>query len=60
MIETDYLMEYCKNAIVGNDNIPRRPPNWCCSYECKHSRIVNEDEINTPLKVKFSKLYRRE
>lgn len=55
MTESDFLLEYRKSAIMGGDNIPRRPPIWCCACGCKRFRKVNEDGTDAPVKVKMLK-----
>ena len=53
--EIDFLFKYRKNAIMGGDNIPRRPPIWACSCGCKRFRKVNPDGSYAPVKVKLLK-----
>ena len=43
MEEWEFLMQYRKAAIMGGDNIPRRPPIWACISGCKRFRKVNPD-----------------
>lgn len=57
--EIEFMLEYNSTAIMGGDNIPRRPPVWCCSCECKRFRKVNEDGTDTPIKVKLLKNVRK-
>lgn len=59
MTEIDFLYEYRKSAIMGGDNIPRRPPIWCCSCGCKRFRKVNHDGTDAPVKVKMQKNIRK-
>lgn len=59
MTEIDFLFEYRKSAIMGGDNIPRRPPIWCCSCGCKRFRKVNPDGTDAPIKVKMLKDIRK-
>lgn len=59
MTESDFLFEYRKSAIMGGDNIPRRPPIWCCAYGCKRFRKINEDGTDAPVKVKMLKNIRK-
>lgn len=59
MTESDFLFEYRKNAIMGGDNIPRRPPIWCCACGCKRFRKINEDGTDAPVKVKMLKNIRK-
>jgi len=59
MTESDFLFEYRKSAIMGGDNIPRRPPIWCCACGCKRFRKVNEDGTDVPVKVKMLKNIRK-
>ena len=35
MEEWEFLMQYRKTAIMGGDNIPRRPPVWACTAGCR-------------------------
>lgn len=59
MTESDFLFEYRKSAIMGGDNIPRRPPIWCCACGCKRFRKTNEDGTDAPVKVKMLKNIRK-
>lgn len=59
MTESDFLFEYRKSAIMGGDNIPRRPPIWCCVCGCKRFRKINEDGTDAPVKVKMLKNIRK-
>ncbi len=59
MTESDFLFEYRKSAIMGGDNIPRRPPIWCCACGCKRFRKINEDGTDAPVKVKMLKNIRK-
>ncbi len=59
MTEMDFMLEYRKTAIMGGDNIPLRPPIWCCSCGCKRFRKVNEDGTDAPVKVKMLKNIRK-
>lgn len=59
MTESDFLFEYRKSAIMGGDNIPRRPPIWCCACGCKRFRKVNEDGTDAQVKVKMLKNIRK-
>jgi ribosomal protein L37AE/L43A len=60
MTEIDFLFEYRKAAIMGGDNIPRRPPIWACSCCCKRFRKVNPDGSNALVKVKLLKNMRKD
>jgi hypothetical protein len=53
MTEIEFLLTYRKEAIMGGDNIPRRPPIWACSCCCKRFRKVNPDGSYAPVKVKL-------
>jgi hypothetical protein len=53
MTEIEFLFAYRKEAIMGGDNIPRRPPIWACSCCCKRFRKVNPDGSDAPVKVKL-------
>ena len=55
MEEWEFLMQYRKAAIMGGDNIPRRPPIWACTARCKRFRKVNPDGTDAPVKVKLLK-----
>lgn len=59
MTESDFLFEYRKSAIMGGDNIPRRPPIWCCACGCKRFRKINEDGTDALVKVKMLKNIRK-
>lgn len=55
MEEMEFLMRYRKAAIMGGDNIPRRPPIWACAAGCKRFRKVKPDGTDAPVKVKLLK-----
>jgi len=55
MTEIEFMLEYRKEAIMGGDIIPRRPPIWACSCGCKRFRKVNPDGTDAPVKVKLLK-----
>ncbi len=59
MTEMDFVLKYRKEAIMGGDNIPRRPPIWSCSCGCKRFRKVNLDGTDAPVKVKMLKNIRK-
>ena len=59
MTESEFLLKYRKSAIMGGNNIPRRPPIWCCTCGCKRFRKVNEDGTDTQVKVKMLKNIRK-
>lgn len=59
MTEIEFALQYRKEAIMGGDNIPRRPPIWCCSCGCKRFRKVNLDGTDAPVKVKMLKDIRK-
>lgn len=59
MTEIDFMFKYRKEAIMGGDNIPRRPPIWCCVCGCKRFRKVNPDGMDAPVKVKMLKNIRK-
>ena len=59
MTEIEFTLLYRKEAIMGGDNIPRRPPIWCCSCGCKRYRKVNSDGTDAPIKVKMLKDIRK-
>ena len=58
MNEAEFLLAYRMNAIMGGDNIPRRPPIWACSCGCKRFRKVYFDGTDVPVKVKMLKTIR--
>lgn len=53
--ESEFMLKYRKNAIMGGGNIPRRPPIWCCACGCKRFRKINEYKIDIKVKVKMLK-----
>lgn len=55
MTEVEFLFKYRMTAIMGGDNIPRRPPIWACSCGCKRFRKVYFDGTDAPVKVKMLK-----
>lgn len=55
MTEIEFALQYRKEAIMGGDNIPRRPPIWCCSCGCKRFRKVNPEGTDVAVKVKMLK-----
>lgn len=55
MDEAEFMMEYRRDAIMGGDNIPRRPPIWACACGCKRFRKVNPDGTDAKVKVKMLK-----
>lgn len=59
MTEIDFALQYRKEAIMGGDNKPRRPPIWCCACGCKRFRKVNPDGTDAPVKVKMLKDIRK-
>lgn len=59
MTEIEFALQYRKEAIMGGDSIPRRPPIWCCSCGCKRFRKVNPDGTDVPVKVKMLKNIRK-
>jgi hypothetical protein len=59
MTELDFTLAYRKPAMMGGDNIPRRPPIWACSCGCKRFRKVYFDGSDVPVKVKLLKNVRR-
>ncbi|MFA7205726.1 MAG: hypothetical protein WC102_05265 [Saccharofermentanales bacterium] len=59
MTESEFLLEYRCEGIMGGDNIPRRPPIWACSCGCKRFRKVNPDGTDAPVKVKLLKDVRK-
>lgn len=59
MTEIEFALQYQKEAIMGGDNIPRRPPIWCCVCGCKRFRKVNPDGTDVAVKVKMLKDIRK-
>jgi len=59
MTEIEFHLKYRKSAIMGGDNIPRRPPIWECSCGCKRFRKVNYDGTDAPVRVKLLKNVRQ-
>ena len=57
--EMEYFLWYRKPAIMGGDNIPRRPPIWACLNGCKRFRKINPDGTDAPVKVKKMKSIRQ-
>ena len=55
MTEVEFLYQYRKNASMGGDRIPRRPPMWECSCGCLRFRKVNADRTDTKGKIKMLK-----
>lgn len=55
MTEVEFFFTYNKPAIMGGDNIPRRPPIWACGCGCKRFRKVNPDGTDAQVKVKLLK-----
>lgn len=50
MTETEFFLKYRKSAIMGGDNIPRRPPIWGCSCCSTRFRKVNPDGTDADVK----------
>ncbi len=50
-----FILKYRKNAILGGDTVPRRPPIWSCSSGCVRFRKVLPNGEDTPVKVKLLK-----
>lgn len=59
MNEIEFTLAYRKDAIMGGDDIPRRPPIWACFCGCKRFRKVNADGSDAPVKVKLLKNVRK-
>ena len=55
MTEVEFLYQYRKNASMGGDRIPRRPPMWECSCGCLQFRKVNADGTDAKVKIKMLK-----
>lgn len=56
MTEVEFLYQYRKNASMGGDRIPRRPPMWECSCGCLRFRKVNADGTDAKVKIKIKML----
>ncbi len=59
MTEADFILEFRKDAIMGGDKIPDRPPIWACSCGCRRFRKVNADGTDAPVKPKLLKNVRK-
>lgn len=59
MDETEFLLKYRKEGVMGGDNIPRRPPVWACSCCDKRFRKVNYDGTDAEVKVRLLKNERK-
>lgn len=59
LTEYEFFLEYRREAMMGGDNIPHRPPIWACSCGCKRFRKVNTDGTDAPVKLKMLKNVRR-
>ncbi len=57
--EMEYFLWFRKPAVMGGDNILRRPPIWACSNGCKHFRKINLDGTDAPVRVKKMKNMRQ-
>lgn len=53
MTEVEFLDQYRKNASMGGERIPRRPPIWECSCGCLRFRKVNSDGTDAKVKIKI-------
>lgn len=56
MTEVEFLDQYRKNASMGGERIPRRPPIWECSCGCLRFRKVNSDGTDAKVKIKIKML----
>ena len=59
MTEKEFFLQYRREAVMGGDKIPRRPPIWGCSCGCKRFRKVNPDGTDAPVKPKMLKNIRK-
>ena len=59
MTEIEFFLQYRREAIMGGDNIPRRPPIWACACGCKRFRKVNADGTDIPVKPKMLRNIRK-
>ena len=55
MTESEFFMKYRKSAVMGGDNIPRRPPIWGCSCCSTRFRKVNSDGTDAEVKLTLLK-----
>lgn len=55
MTEVEFLYQYRKNASMGGDRLPRRPPMWECCCGCLRFRKVNADGTDAKVKLKMLK-----
>lgn len=55
MDEIEFLLTYRKEAVMGGDNIPRRPPIWACSCCNARFRKINEDGSDAEVRVRLLK-----
>lgn len=55
MTEVEFLYQYRKNASMGGERIPRRPPIWECSCGCLRFRKVNADGTDAKVRIKMLK-----
>jgi len=55
MTESEFFLKYRKSAVMGGDNIPRRPPIWGCSCCRTRFRKVNPDGTDADVKPTFLK-----
>lgn len=56
MTEVEFLYQYRKNASMGGERIPHRPPIWECSCGCLRFRKVNSDGTDAKVKIKIKML----
>jgi len=47
---SEFFLKYRKSAVMGGDNIPRRPPIWGCSCCSTRFRKVNPDGTDAYVK----------
>lgn len=59
MTEVEFFLKYRKSAIMGGDNIPRRPPIWGCSCCSTRFRKVNPDGTDAVVKPTLLKNVRQ-
>lgn len=60
MIESEFFEKYHKSAVMGGDNIPRRPPIWGCSCCSTRFRKVNPDGTDAEVRPILLKTVRPE
>ena len=60
MTEIEFFLQYRQEAMMGGDNIPRRPPIWACACGCKRFRKVNADGTDTTCEAENAEEHQEE